>query len=182
MKDPVKLKELVLEKLTLADIMLSYKVGFAFDPHLVDEVQFKCPIHGKDSKPSARLYNTTNTCYCWVCRKSWDVVSFVMDMEKMSFRHTLQYLIKKFNIDTSSILETPELSLPVHSYSEEEVQLQFIKRNLISLRKKIPIEKYSALCAAFFMTKFAISKGADALESLNKIQEKILCLKSQQSV
>jgi hypothetical protein len=179
LKDPQKLRDLIVDTLNLADVMLAYKVSFAYDPHLASEVQFKCPIHGKDSKPSARLYNSTKSCYCWVCRKSWDVVSFVKDMEKLSYNETLDYIIKRYRIDTSSIPETPELGLPDRTYSVKEVDVIQIRSNIIDLRQKIPFEKYRALCAAFFMTEYAISKGADSTESLNKIQDKILCLKSQ---
>jgi hypothetical protein len=177
MKDQQKLKDLLVEKVDLANVMLRYKVKFQFDPHLANEVQFKCPIHGQDNKPSARLYNSTKSCYCWVCRKSWDVVSFTRDMEKLSFTETLQYMVNLHKVDTSSIPDGPNLDPYVAHCSEERILGQQIRTGIQSLRKKIPFEKYRALCVAFFMVNHAISKGADAKESLNKIQDKILCLK-----
>jgi hypothetical protein len=177
MKDSQKLKDLLVEKVDLVTVMLKYNVKFQFDPHLANEVQFKCPIHGRDNKPSARLYKSTKSCYCWVCRKSWDVVSFTRDMEKMSFTETLNYLVNLYKVDTSSIPDGPNLDPYVTHFSEEGILSQQIRTGIQSLRKKIPFEKYRALCVAFFMVNYAISKGADAKESLNKIQEKILCLK-----
>ena len=59
MKDIEKLKDLVLEKVDLAQVMLDYKVNFVFNPLKVDEAQFKCPFHGQDTKPSARYYRAT---------------------------------------------------------------------------------------------------------------------------
>jgi hypothetical protein len=177
MKDQQKLKDLLVEKVDLATVMLKYDVKFQFDPHLANEVQYKCPIHGRDNKPSARLYNSTKSCYCWVCRKSWDVVYFTKDMEKLSLTDTLSYLVNLYKIDVSSIPDGPNLDSVVAHFSEEKIMREQVKMGIQSLRKKIPFEKYRALCVAFFMVNYAISKGADASESLNKIQEKILCLK-----
>jgi hypothetical protein len=177
-KDPQKLKELIVEKLSLADIMIKYGVQFAYNPHLTSEVQFKCPIHGKDTKPSARLYNNTKTCYCWVCRKAWDVVSFTKEMEKFSFGETLNYLINVYKIDTSSIPDAPTLDLAINPpCPEESVLIRQIRSNILSFRKKIPLEKYRALCWAFIITNYSKSRGMDIIESLNKLQEKISCLK-----
>jgi hypothetical protein len=177
MKDLQKLKELLVDKLDLANVMLKYNVKFAFDPHLADEVQYKCPIHGKDSKPSARLYAKTKSCYCWVCRKAWDVVTFTKDMEKFTLPETLNYLVNRYKVDISSIPDGPSLDFYVTKVDEKTVLEKQVKLGLIELRKKIPFEKYRALCGAFFMIKFEMSKGADAILSLNKIQDKILCLK-----
>jgi len=33
----------------------------------MDEEQFSCPFHGKDTKPSARYYKSTDSCYCFTC-------------------------------------------------------------------------------------------------------------------
>jgi hypothetical protein len=175
MKDPVKLKELLIEKINLADVMIEYNVEFPYDPRLVAEVQFKCPIHGKDNKPSARLYNDTKSCYCWVCRKSWDVVSFIQDMEKFSFGQTLNYIIKKYKIDTSSILDTPELDLESNEISINDplIKKAKIKKMILELKKTIPYKSYCSLCTAYFMSDFAIAKGANPVETLNKIEEKL---------
>jgi hypothetical protein len=177
MKDSQKLRDLLVEKLDLADVLLKYNVKFQFDPHLTNEVQYKCPIHGRDNKPSARLYNNTKSCYCWVCRKAWDVVSFTKEMEKLSLNEALQYLVNRYHIDVSSIPDGPNLDAKVVSCAEGKILKQQVRTGILSLRKKVPFEKYRALCVAFFMTNYAISKGVDAILSLNKIQEKILCLK-----
>lgn len=40
--------------------------------------QFSCPFHGKDNKPSARVYGETNRSpshvWCFVCQKRWDAI------------------------------------------------------------------------------------------------------------
>lgn len=42
-----------------------------------------CPFH-KDSNPSMSLYD--NHVHCFVCNRSWDPISAVMEVEKVSFR------------------------------------------------------------------------------------------------
>jgi len=42
-----------------------------------------CPFH-KDSNPSMSLYE--NHVHCFVCNRSWDPISAMMDAEKVSFR------------------------------------------------------------------------------------------------
>ena len=46
--------------------------------------QVHCPFHPNDSHASARIYET-NTMYCWVCSKSWDVISFIQDFKGIDF-------------------------------------------------------------------------------------------------
>jgi hypothetical protein len=43
------------------------------------EQQIKCPFHkgGREVKPSARVYSTTNSIFCFVCHKSWSPVSLL---------------------------------------------------------------------------------------------------------
>ena len=181
MKDPIKLKDLLLEKIKLVDVMLSYDVQFQYDPRLASEVQFKCPFHGPDNKPSARLYNTTNSCFCWVCRKSWDPVSFVMEKENFFFKRALLYLANRYKIDISSIPDTPHIELKDTTINREDKKVLFrtIHTNILALRKKIPFEKYRSLCAIYFMTKYQDYQKVDVLESLKKIEGKITCLYHQ---
>jgi len=178
MKDPIKLRELIVEKVDLAEVMVSYGVHFQFDPRGATEVQFKCPFHGKDTKPSARLYNRTKSCFCWVCRKSWDVVSFIMEKEELFFKQALLYLINRYRVDTSSIPDVPQLELKDDTITPEDKKVLFhrIHANLLELRKKIPFEKYKALCSVFFMAKYQDYQKVDVTGNLKKIEEKIVCL------
>jgi len=181
MKDPNKLRDLIVEKVELADVMVGYGVHFQFDPRGASEVQFKCPFHGKDTKPSARLYNQTKSCFCWVCRKSWDVVSFTMEKENLFFKQALLYLINRYRVDTSSIPDVPTLDLKEETVKSEDKKVLFkrIHNNLLDLRKKIPFEKFRALCSVYFMSKYQDSQKVDVLGNLKKIEDKIICLTHQ---
>lgn len=177
MKDPIKLKELIIEKVDFGDLMISYGVDLKYDHHLMDEIQIKCPFHGRDTKPSARFYAKTKTCFCWVCRKSWDTVNFVMEKENMGFIAAIRYLLNRFKIDTSSIPDEPTIEFKVPEVSSKNVDMLNVKNNILDLRQKIPFEKYRALCAVFCMLKYEASKGTDVLSGVHKLRDKITCLK-----
>lgn len=174
MKDLKKLKELILEKLDIAKVMEDYNVSFVFNPNHVDEVQFRCPFHGEDNKPSARLYKETNSAWCWVCRKRWDIISFVMDKENLSFRGALGHLIRKYKIDISSIPDGPTIE-PLKEYSVPKIKkiMSEIEIEISDLKYKIPFEKYNIFCAVYDNIEFRMSKNHDVLSSAEKLKEKV---------
>jgi hypothetical protein len=177
MKDPKKVHELIVEKLDMATVMEEYGVEFKHSPHIASEVQFKCPFHGADNKPSARLYNTTKSCFCWVCRKAWDVVSFIMEQESMGYKQALHYIPNRYRVDLSSIPDDPTIKFKIAQVSNKNVQMMNLKSNILDLRKNIPLEKYKILCAVFFMAKYQDSKGVDVTLGFQKLEDKLLCLK-----
>lgn len=173
MKDPVKLKELIIETVELHKVLQDYGTEFAYNPDYVDEVQFRCPIHGQDNKPSARLYKATKSCFCWVCRKRWDVVSFVMEKEGLPFLGAIRFIIDRYKIDTSSIPDDPVLEEETKELSSDKIMMTFLERNIQEMRGKIPLEKLISLVYAFYMISYSSSKGLDATESMNKLESKI---------
>jgi hypothetical protein len=188
MKDLTKLKELVLEKVSLADVLKSYDVDFMYSPDLADEVQFRCPIHGRDNKPSARYYRETQTCYCWVCQKKWDVISFVRDKEELNFIGAILHLISKYKIDTSSIPDTPDFR-PLKPKTADQEKIQEMQEEAMSIslkgkirefKNKIPLERYAALCTAFNMVMFDKSKGMGCFKNLKKLELKLQGIKNEQ--
>lgn len=178
MKDPIKLKSLILEQVDLAEVMLSYGVQFAFNPRHAAEVQFRCPFHGKDQNPSARLYRNTQSCFCWFCKKKWDVVSFIQDKEGYGFLNALKFIVERYRVDTSSIPEDPEIKLdPPPEVSNDDVNLTCIRRRLQELRGIIPLEKYRTLAYTYQMIGFYRSKEVDVSETIKKLEAKCLsCL------
>ena len=174
MKDLRKLKDLVVENVNLADVMEQYGVHFTYSPKHADEVQYKCPFHGKDNKPSARLYNTTESCWCFYCKKRWDVISFIEDKEKLSFINSIKYIINRYHVDTSSIPDDVSIqsSKPPEA-SDNRADLIYLKNNIVALRQKIDLAKYKALCMGYLMVEFAAFKGADVSVSMRKLGRKL---------
>lgn len=177
MKDPKLVHDLIVEKLDFATVMEEYNVEFKHSPHLASEVQMKCPFHGTDNKPSARLYNATKSCFCWVCRKSWDVVSFIQEKEGMYYKQVLNFIPNRYHIDTSSIPDSPTIELKEVKIEEKNVDFKHIRNNIVELRQRITFEKYRALCTVYSISKYMDAQGADVSLSLKKIEDKILCLK-----
>lgn len=63
-----------------------------------DITQLHCPFHGNDQHASARIYET-NTMYCWVCSKMWDVISFVQDFKSVDFSKACSILEEMYNLE-----------------------------------------------------------------------------------
>lgn len=182
MKNPQKLRELILKKVDMAQVLLDYNVDFVFNPTLVDETQLRCPFHGQDNKPSARFYRRTQSMFCWVCYKSWDVIQFIMDKEQLYYIRALLFIIDRYKIDISSISDEPELpSLNLindTAISEKAVETKLIKKKIRGFRGKIEFEKYRALCCAYYMVMFKMSQGGDILADIKKLDNKLNTIKT----
>jgi hypothetical protein len=193
MKDLQKLKDFVLEKIDFTKVLLDYNVDFMYDPRKFDETQLRCPFHGKDNKPSARFYRETQSLFCWVCYKRWDVVAFVMEKENINFSYALKFLIKRYKLDVSSIPDEPEFKAsklePVTSDLFEDflkgsinddffnVEKKIVESDIRSFKNKLEFKRYNALCTAFYMIMYSHYRGLDVVESLNKLKEKIRGIK-----
>lgn len=174
MKDIYKLKELILKEIDFAQVLLNYNVEFVYSPELVDEVQLKCPFHGKDVKPSARYYRETQTIFCWVCRKRWDIIQFIKDKEGYSFRGALLYIVNKYQLDISGIPDDPDLfTEDKKTISADSVKIINAEKKLRSLRNKITSKKYGILVAAYYMILYKSSEGKSISEDIKKYINKL---------
>jgi len=181
MKNPEKLKELILENVDMGQVMKDYNTDFLMDPDLMDEVQLRCPFHGKDNKPSARFYKNTQSMFCWVCYKSWDVIQFVMEKEQIYYVRALLFIIDKYKLDDSLITEDPVLE-PLtlatdKKVSEKSLQKKVLRNKIRGLRGKIVFEKYRALVCAYYMVMFKVHQGGDSLTDFKKLEDKLNSIK-----
>jgi hypothetical protein len=174
MKDLKKLKEYILDNIDLTALMLQYGVKFVYNPRVMSEVQYHCPFHGNDTKPSSRLYKESRDCWCWKCHKRWDVIEFVKDKEGLSFVGAVLFIINRYNLDISQIPDIPTLDIkkPDPGSVIEETVLR-LKNSIREKRGKIPLEKYVALCTAWYMVSYARSQDKDIQESLTKLNERV---------
>ena len=174
MKDPIKLKELILEKVDLSRLMLDDRVRFLYNPTNADEVQFHCPFHGEDKKPSARFYRSTNSCFCFKCKKAWDPVSYVMEKEGFHFRNALNHLITRYNVDISGISDDPEFKIDgPPRVSEANIRIISARNRIREIKGKVPLDRYRALCYAYYIISFKIFKGEPIINDINKLESKI---------
>lgn len=79
------------------------------------EQQFGCDLHGtRDGKPSARVYPSSNSWYCFACGKYRDAIKTVMDKMEIDFRAALAWLEKTYNLPTY----TPQAKDPTQTLDE----------------------------------------------------------------
>jgi len=174
MKDPIAVKKLISERITLGEA-LKEDFGISLS---IDEIQLSCPFHGQDAKKSARYYKDTDSMYCWVCKKSWDLYSYIGQKEALGFNRTVDFLIKKYHIDIS---KAPDIfsgeTSPFFKKRKVEVNGRAlaaakIKTHLVKLRDKIDPIKYSKLVFAFMVLKHNTSEerfGEDSNKLANLI-------------
>lgn len=172
MKDLKALKEHILSHITLQDLLVSEGVIRGVD----EQEQISCPFHGVDVKKSARYYQRTDSFYCWVCRKSWDLFSYVAERNVLSFKEALGHLISVYRIDISSVPEMTDVlgsdKIKVQSklaVNERTRYLMQLHAALLKLRGKIETTKYAALVYSYMVMKFITpdEKFAESAEKMN---------------
>lgn len=88
----------IKEKIPLLDVLAyyGYDVGTSEDR----EYQFRCDLHGdgSDNAPSARVYPSTNTWYCFACGRVRDSIATVMEKEGLDFSNACKALEIKFEL------------------------------------------------------------------------------------
>jgi DNA primase len=57
-----------------------------------------CPFHD-DQTPSFYVNPARGICKCFSCGKGGTAVSFIMEIEQMTFPEALKHLAKKYNIE-----------------------------------------------------------------------------------
>ncbi|MDE7452314.1 MAG: DNA primase, partial [Paramuribaculum sp.] len=66
-----------------------------------------CPFHNERT-PSFSVSKSKGLCKCFSCGKGGSAVSFIMEIEQMTYPEALRYLAKKYNIEISEEELTPE--------------------------------------------------------------------------
>ena len=179
MKEITALKEQILQYVTLRQILTGQGIIGGID----DQEQIHCPFHGADQKKSARYYGRTDSFYCWVCRKSWDLFSYVADKNGVSFREALKHLITVYKVDISSV---PEISDNLESdrlRSKHKVAIDERKRYLLQLhgallklKNLIDPGKYGALVYSYMVMKYITpdEKFYESAEKMNAALTRVM--------
>jgi DNA primase len=61
--------------------------------------QIHCPFHYPDTNKSCRVYHDTDSLYCFVCDKSWDVIEFVKDKEELTFGQAVAFVKRHYGVE-----------------------------------------------------------------------------------
>jgi hypothetical protein len=120
-------------------------------------------FHGADRKKSARYYKETDTAYCWVCKKKWDVISFTQEMEGMSFPQALKHIVSTNKLDISKLPDAPEAEAQrirvreVVKVDERKLSIERLSQAITAIRDEVPPESYDKFVFSFMALKYLIS-------------------------
>jgi len=93
---------------------------YGYDVSELDaEQQFRCDLHGdgSDNAPSARVYPSTNSWYCFACGRARDVISTVMEKEGVEYKKACRLLEEKYGLE-------PWVEYERSSPLDEEISIQ----------------------------------------------------------
>jgi DNA primase catalytic core len=97
------IKEQILSALNIQDVVSDF---ISLKKKGVNYIGL-CPFHNEKT-PSFTVSPAKNMCKCFGCGKGGNVISFVMEHEKLSYEETLRYLAKKASIDIPEQELSPE--------------------------------------------------------------------------
>lgn len=172
----------VREEADLGEMLGEWGYSVVSDRHR--EQQFSCDLHGIDNKPSARYYGRTNSTYCWVCQKSRDAISYMMEKEGLSFRRAIEALEAKLGLeslpwdDEEDVPHRPEdeidevLATPSRGYEHSRDRTLKLLDTL-TVERDLPQKKMLAFWNVFDRVEYGVArqnwseeKGATAMETL----------------
>lgn len=117
----------------LGEILQGY--GYHVVPDAHREQQFSCDLHGPDQKPSARYYPATNSTYCWVCQKSRDPISWVMEKEGLDYRQAVATLEQRLGLDPLPWEDAKKPAAPGSSSSDSNTFEREQRRTSLMLQE-----------------------------------------------
>jgi len=156
----------------IRDIISIYDVlsdfGYRVDPTSKDrEQQFSCDLHGdgKDSKPSSRVYPSSNSYYCWACGRTRDSISLVREKLGLNWIEAVKYLEKEYSLPKVPWEQEESVENNEESINQDvEDLVKRIERKLLLMTQEKEIE---AQRLALFWENF------DGLKFMNASKEKL---------
>lgn len=96
----------------------------------------KCPFHD-DRSPSMRVYE--DSCYCFTCGKSWDIFSFIQDMDGVDFKTAFISLGGTYQHESSKVGRYITQSARERRKAQAEKEKQERKRQFQEVSKALLI-------------------------------------------
>jgi hypothetical protein len=178
MKEIIALKARIAEHVTLKDFLVNDgKITGS-----LSEEQYSCTFHGRDLKKSARYYRDTDSSYCWVCKRKWDIFSYLEQKEGLGFWQAINYLVKTYSIPIKDLPDSLEeshkkrIEAPRVKVSDVKLALEKLSGAIHLLRDLVPPERYEKMVFAFMLLKYATDeeKKPEGSETLRKAILKVL--------
>jgi hypothetical protein len=89
----------IRSEVSILQVLSDY--GYNVNPNGGDrEQQFSCDLHGsgRDAKPSARMYPTSNSWYCWGCSRPRDAIQTCREKEGLEFWDAVKALEARYHL------------------------------------------------------------------------------------
>lgn len=182
MKDLDSLRNLIKEYVSLGDLLKQD----GLISNLLDEEQFSCKFHGIDRKKSARYYRSTDKCYCWVCKRSLDVISYIQQKEELTFNEAIKFIIHEYNIDISNLPEVTEENIKKVreiikvKVDNKKLTIEKLKQAILSVRDEIEYSTYLKLVYSYLLLNYVIPEEEFG-EQYKKLKEGMLRVFSKMS-
>lgn len=176
---------------TAHDILRHFGVSLRYSGNDQEE-QISCPFHGKDVKPSARVFpeqgSSSSGLWCYVCQERWDVFNlwkkFRGEGEDTRFTQVLLEMERAFGIDTP---EGPSANYTSKKKgpSEEELAVaelcEVCERRLRQAKPQFTMKGFLTIAYLLDLIRFRIENKtikmpeakAELQQILDKIGEKI---------
>lgn len=158
MKDLESLKTIIKEHVSLGDLLKQD----GRITNLLDEEQFSCKFHGMDMKKSARYYRNTDKCYCWVCKKALDVISYVQQRDGLTFNEAIKFFINEYHIDISHLPESTEENIKrtrniiKSKVDNRKLIIEKLKQAILSVREEIEYPTYLKFVYSYMLLNYVI--------------------------
>ena len=141
----------VRDNISARDVLRHFGVSLKFAGEAHEE-QISCPFHGKDNKPSARVYpsgpRSSSHVWCFTCQKNWDVFglwrNFMGHGEEIKFSTVIFELEKAFGIlppEAPDLLE-PKDTAPTEAERDLERLFEVCENRLREAKPKYECEKF----------------------------------------
>lgn len=97
----------ILELVRECQEELGYTAGLVRPESHTDQ-KTRCPVHN-DGNPSAKAYFRTNSVYCWVCGKTWDVPGLYAAHFGVPFPEAVRILMARLGLEATKRVSNDEL-------------------------------------------------------------------------
>ena len=103
----------------------------------------KCPFH-KDDTPSFYVSPDLNIFHCFGCGKSGDIITFVMEFEKVPFPEALRILARKAGIEIGRYKAENDVLYSIHDFAADFYNKELLKsEKVLDYLKRRGFEKDS---------------------------------------
>lgn len=149
------------------------------------EEQFSCPFHGRDQKPSAKVYpkseRSPSHAWCFVCQERWDSVELFRKFTDptVPFLRTLAHMEHEFGITTPEPPRDVSFSTGEVPQARVDLDRQFdlCEHRLKLAKGQFDAKGYLILGSVLDRLWTGLNKGgvsdAKARETLRKVLDKI---------